>query len=122
MWTTRPRNDAGINITAPNAGIQLWFHLGHASPGVGDPERSQQDGVTPRRQDPKMNANAIGKEVVDAAVKAPRKLGFLLRSGANLMKDAIERIVHGQEDADLGVFASLRKPCLQCEPGNGMKS
>ncbi len=31
--------------------------------------------LTPRRQDAKMNENAIGKEVVDAAVKVHRELG-----------------------------------------------
>src|SRR5215469_15938861 len=44
------------------------------------------------------------------------KLGFLLNFGANLMKDGIERIVHGLPEDKLCVFASLREPPLEAEP------
>src|SRR5512133_795871 len=34
------------------------------------------------------------------------KLGFVLNFGANLMKEGIERVVHGLSEKPLGVFAS----------------
>lgn len=37
------------------------------------------------------------------------KLGFLLNFNAPLMKDGITRVINGLDDANLGVFGSLRE-------------
>ena len=46
------------------------------------------------------------------------KLGFVLNFGANLMKDGIERVVHGLAEENLGVLASWREPKISSEPGS----
>jgi hypothetical protein len=44
------------------------------------------------------------------------KLGFLLKFGADLMADGIERIVNGLPEVNLGVLASWRETQTRVEP------
>jgi hypothetical protein len=67
-----------------------------------------------------LKENAIGKEVVAAAVKVQRELGpglfetvYVLNFGADLMKDGIERVVNGLPEEALASWRETQAPLLR---------
>ena len=50
------------------------------------------------------------------------KLGYLLNFGAPLMKDGIKRMINGLDDANLGVFGSLRESKKNGQPNGDLNS